>query len=181
MEKKEEKNKVKDIYHIIFLILLLILIVLVGILIYRLKSNTKINNEEDTKPIYNGEALEKLSIDPKATDEDLKNAQEFLETQTINFPGYDDFVANKESVMNLINPKENGVFYIKYILKVDNNIIYETDLIPSGEHIDIKPATYLNKGTYTLNIVEEPYYEVKPNNFLALTSATNQINITIIE
>lgn len=92
----------------------------------------------------------KLPIDNTATDwngEMPTNPSSAASQEEIEFVGYDKLtVSKKDQIVELINPYGNTV-YFKYIVSSDNEILYETKLIPPGKSVKWNAySTLINQG-----------------------------------
>ena len=88
-----------------------------------------------------------------------------------------------ETVVQLDNREENIDFLLRYEIydTGTGELVFETDLIPSGQHIDWVPGETLEPGEYTLNFLQIPYYPDPSGEYVALTQGSNQVNLAILD
>ena len=122
-----------------------------------------------------------VQVDTRATSEDGDDNP--LANRFVTFDGFQDATLASDGQVKLTNPEENEDFLIKYtITNTDSNkVIFETDLIPSGEHVLWTPGETLEPGTYHIAIMQTPYWrENSDDEYMPLTAGNNDITITII-
>ncbi len=97
--------------------------------------------------------------------------------------GIEDTVIGPETVVQLDNREENIDFLLRYEIydTGTGELVFETDLIPSGQHIDWVPGETLEPGEYTLNFLQIPYYPDPSGEYVALTQGSNQVNLAILD
>ena len=78
-----------------------------------------------------------IIIDTAATSDSAGLAKNPLADRQIYFAGINDCIIDHDSMIYLENPAENEDIYIAYkIFDAETDaLVYETDLIPSGEHL----------------------------------------------
>lgn len=122
-------------------------------------------------------------------DEGAVDKSEYAETKknplsgrNVFFAGYADATLNGSSTVALENLPENKDFFMRYVItdKDTNTVVYETNLIPSGQCIIWTPGETLKAGTYNLQFLAVPYYHDGNGNFQQLTSGCNDIVYTIV-
>ena len=124
-----------------------------------------------------------LVIDTRATDE-AKKAENPLADRQVYFAGIEDTVVSKTDTIELENLPANEDFVMRYVITdLDTNEqIYETDLIPSGEHVNWTPAETLPPGTYNIAFTEIPFYPTGADDeFIPLTQGRNVIKLIVKE
>ena len=104
-----------------------------------------------------------------------------LKDRTVSFVGLNDAILQEGGVIVLENLPENKDFYMKYEV-TDNNsnkVVFETDLIESGNHIDWVPSETMKKGEYHLSFLQIPFWKSPDGSFIPLTSGNNEITVTL--
>lgn len=173
--------KKKDIlFFVVIGVLCSIMIVLfVMLLQIRNSKDAASSDEVNIEPVI---VSEQLSIDNRATDKEKTGGVSALSGRQVYYAGLEDCVIGPKTVVYLENLEENVDIYMKYEVTVDGKLVFETDLIPPGEYVEWLPAEVLEAGkTYEVYLKETPYYEESEGNFLALTSPTNMVNITVTD
>ena len=139
----------------LFFVIIISSIIIAGGLIVGLNYNQLfVNNKKETK-----EAI-KQQID--------KDASEFFEKKeeslpNITMPGWKQITieANTTDIsgVNFYNPDANkGYYYLKFQLKIKDEVLYESNLVESGKHIqNIKISRPLEPGTYDATVFIQPY------------------------
>ena len=125
-----------------------------------------------------------MTVDARATDGPGKEAPPNpLADRSIYFSGIEDTVIGPETVVQLDNREENIDFLLRYEIydTGTGELVFETDLIPSGQHIDWVPGETLEPGEYTLNFLQIPYYPDPSGEYVALTQGSNQVNLAILD
>lgn len=124
-----------------------------------------------------------MSIDARATKEAAKAEEtEDLKQRNIFFSGIEDTTIKKGSLITLENLPENGDFLMRYKIfeKNSNTLLFETDLIPAGEHVFWDPSVNFGEGVHTVAFLAEPFFETD-GEYMPLTCAKNIVNIEIRE
>jgi len=128
------------------------------------------------------EGTQGMVIDSRSTSEKPAEVDNPLASRQIFFAGFDDIYASEESVVCLENLPENEDFFIRYeILEKSGdkeNIVFETDLIPAGEHIEWIPSEFLEPGDYELTFVQTPFVEIN-GKWTELTTAGNDVKLSL--
>lgn len=166
MERKQDFKK----YIIMALTGILIAVVVIGTSL-SISVNTKSESEKGT-----------LTVDTRATAENTEENVNPLASRNVYFAGIEDSTIKPTSIIELENLSENEDFLMKYTIKdaSTQKVVFETDLIPSGEHINWVAGEDLEPGTYDLLFLEEPYALIG-NDYIPLTAGQNKVTITIIE
>ena len=122
-----------------------------------------------------------MQVDTRATDEEISADRGELSDRSIFFAGIEDAVIRKGSLIALKNLEQNGDFVMKYKIfdAISDDLLFETDLIPAGEHVNWDPSVNFDEGKHTVAFVEEPYWE-KDGDYIPLTSGRNVVNIEIL-
>lgn len=173
------KKKKKKVNVVPIVIGSLIIALGVGFAGYKLM-NTPKTPAETPKSAY-----ENFVIDTNATDE-AKQAPNTLASRNVYFAGIDNSVCDSNTIVYLENLPDNEDFMMKYQIYiidedgVKGSLIYETDLIPSGQHVDWKPSETLEPGEYTLAFDELPFMQ-SGNDWIPLTAGENQVILTILK
>lgn len=170
-----KKNNVATILICFAIVLLGIVVAVLGLLI--------INKPKSRG--YEGIAQAGIAIDNNATTKKVDNPViNPLANRQVYFAGISDCIIGKENVIYLENPTENEDIYISYRIsdsKTDE-IIFETNLIPSGERVIWNPSECLTPGDYTLNFTQIPYWRAdEKSEWQTLTNGNNAVNITLVE
>ena len=122
--------------------------------------------------------VDENAVDKKDAIEVKKNP---LSGRNVFFAGYSDAVLTKTSTVALENLPENEDFYLKYVItdKETNTVVYETNLIPSGQCVVWTPGETMEAGVYQLQFLALPYYHDGNGNYQPLTSGCNDVQYTI--
>ena len=148
-----ENNK-KSNSSLVFVIIIASLIISIGLIIGLNYSKIFGNNDVVSK--------EKIK---QQIDED---AGEFFEKKeddepNIIMPGWKQITidANTTDItgVDFYNPDANkGYYYLKFQLKINDEILYESNLVEAGKHIQkIKISRPLNSGIYDAIVFIQPY------------------------
>ena len=125
-----------------------------------------------------------LRLDTTANSE--KSDPNDLSNRNVYFSGIDNSSCNKDTVIYLENLPENEDFLMKYEIYELNEdgtrgeMVFSTDLIPSGQHVNWKPAENLSAGTHNISFLEQPFVQ-SGDDFIPLTAGENQVVLTIVE
>ncbi len=169
-----------------------VVIVIIGILLLAMKqfkkeetmpnktielSNVTTQTENTNSTIF---LMDERSINKK---EAMSTMQNPLAGRNVFFAGYADATLSKTSTVALENLPENENFLLKYIIidTTKDTIVFETNLIPSGQCIVWTPGESLEVGTYELQFLAIPYYCDENDNFQQLTSGCNEVCYQITE
>ena len=139
----------------------LFLIIIVASIIVAIGLNIVINYKQI---FVNDKSVSKEAIKQQID----KDASEFFEKNeeelpNIVMPGWKQITieANTKDIsgVNFYNPDANkGYYYLKFQLKIDNEILYESGLVESGKHIqNIKISRPLDPGIYDATVFIQPY------------------------
>lgn len=148
-------------------------------------SNESTGGDENNIPseniqITSSSTENNLVVDERATIE-RRDPYKALSNRQVYYAGIEDCTVNKNTVIYLENLEDNGDILMKYDIYVGDEKVFETDLIPSGNHVEWKPSDSLKSGkTYKINLQQTPYYPLENGEYLSLTSPINTVNITIL-
>ncbi len=166
-------NKRKTIAFVLATVATMAIAISSGVMLYA--ATHRVERSNTTPSVTN------ISIDRRANNKEVELvAENELIDRQVYFSGIEDCIVDKNSVVLLENRKENRDFYMAYEISVDGNVIFSTEMIPSGNHIQWKPSNYLTAGTYIVSFKQMPYYE-KDGEYIQLTSPTNEVEITVID
>ncbi len=107
---------------------------------------SEVNIEESSAPavaINTKDAVEKTDINPFAG-------------RYVTYEG----ITGLESTGNafLVNPKDNDEdIYIEFVVSEDENVLYSSDLVPSGQGLDVNFSEFLSTGDHDVIITMNPY------------------------
>ena len=143
---KKKSNKV-----VAFLVITANIIIVLGIV---LGINYKPSAEEIKKKI-------KKQVDEDAGEFFEKNEESL---PNVILPGWTSIsiAANTKEItsgINFYNPEKNeGYYYLTFELKIGEESLYKSDLVPPGKHIQkITLSRALEKGEYDASVVMQPY------------------------
>lgn len=181
MENSNSNKKVKIAVGVVAAIAILL-----GIVLLCGNNNTEsANSNEPQVVVTNSSAGSVMLIDDRLVDksEAVQTQKNPLADRNVYFAGYVDATLSKTSTVALENLPENEEFYLKYtVTNIDTNeVVFETNLIPSGQCVMWTPGETLEVGTYNLQLLASPYYEKEDGNFLPLTAGSNVVQYTIAE
>lgn len=122
-----------------------------------------------------------LTIDTRSNSE-KKEMKNELSGRNVYFAGLEDCTLDSNGEIYLENLPENEDFLIKYTVTIadTNETIFETDLIPSGQHVAWVPSENLTPGIYHLAILQVPYYQMANGSYTPLTSGNNIITVELL-
>lgn len=120
-----------------------------------------------------------IQIDTRATDEE--KAANPLANRQVFFSGINDADVNAKTVVYLENLPENEDFYMTYQVedKDSGEIVFETGLIPAGEHVEWTIGDSLSVGEHNLIFHEKPFWLDAEGNKVPLTSGNNEAVFTV--
>ena len=136
------------------------------------------------KPDLIDKGYNNLTIDTAAAEEHETVTP--VSARNVYFAGIDNSTCNGDTIVYLENLPENEDFLMKYeiyTLTEDGqrkDMVYETDLIPSGKHVNWKPAEDLGVGIHQVAFVEQPFMR-SGEDYIPLTAGENQVVLTIVE
>ena len=136
------------------------------------------------KPEFTGTGYNNLTIDTAAAEEHETASP--ISSRNVYFAGIDNSTCNGDTIVYLENLPENDDFLMRYeiyTLTEDGqrkDMIHETDLIPSGKHVNWKPAEDLEVGVHHVAFVEQPFMQ-SGKDYIPLTAGENQVVLTIVE
>lgn len=124
-----------------------------------------------------------LVVDTRATDAQAAEPDaDPLAGRNVYFSGIEDTAISRETVVQLDNREENLDFLLRYeIYDGDGELVFETDLIPSGQHVDWVPGETLGAGVHTLSFLQIPYYVDGAGEFIGLTQGSCQVTLAILD
>lgn len=152
IKENDKKKKKKWI-----LILLLLLLLIIGIVVF-------INYKKEPLDVKfsSGKAGEEQSVDEN--EGDYKKEISNDNGKNVILPGYGEIkikanTTNITSGIDFYNPQKNdGYYYLKFQLKIGDEVLYESDLVSPGKHIQkIKLTRPLKAGTYDATVFIQPY------------------------
>lgn len=99
-----------------------------------------------------------------------------LSCRNIYFCGVEDAVIGADGIVRLENSAENGDFLMRYEVydTEGGELVYESDLLASGESVDWTPGASLGAGEYTLTYLQIPCYQDGEGNYISLTRGSCQ-------
>ncbi len=136
------------------------------------------------KPEFTGTGYNNLTIDTAASEEHETAGS--ISSRNVYFAGIDNSTCNGGTIVYLENLPENEDFLMRYeiyTLTEDGqrkDMIHETDLIPSGKHVNWKPAEDLGVGIHHVAFVGQPFMK-SGKDYIPLTAGENQVLLTIVE
>ena len=112
-----------------------------------------------------------------------ESAENPLAGRSVYFSGIEDTAISRETVVRLDNREENLDFLLRYEIynAGTGELVFETNLIPSGQHIDWVPGETLEPGEYTLDFLQIPYYPDPSGEYVSLTQGSNQVTLAILD
>ncbi len=125
-----------------------------------------------------------MVVDTRVKEEqDNKDETDSLEGRSIYFSGIEDTTIGRKTVVQLDNREENLDFLLRYEIydSGTGELIFGTDLIPSGHYIDWVPGETLEPGEYTLDFLQIPYYPDPSGEYVPLTQGSNQVTLAILD
>ncbi len=124
-----------------------------------------------------------LVVDTRATDARTAEPEaDPLSGRNVYFSGIEDAVISRETVVQLDNREENLDFLLRYeIYDGDGSLVFETGLIPSGQHVDWVPGETLEAGEHTLSFLQIPYYVDGAGEYVGLTQGSCQVTLAILD
>lgn len=174
--KNDGSNKKNTAVLIALVILILAVLGVGGYLVYQ--------NMYKPEPAPVESGFTNLTLDTNANDE--KELQNPLSSRNVYFAGIDNSTCGPNTVIYLENLEENEDFLMKYqIYELEEDgskgeQLFETDLIPSGQHVNWKPAETLTPGVHNVTFVELPFMP-QGEDFIPLTAGENNVVLTIVE
>jgi len=160
---KKDKGKRKERTIIVILLLLLLFIVTGGI--------RYVHYLKDKQPVQPGTVTIQNS---EESDQDKDNP---LKGLYVTYSGITDNVIVEQTTVELENLKENGGIVMKFEVYEKDKLIYKTDYIKSGTHVNWEAGKDLSKGEHTLRIVQVPQIKVD-GKWVPLTSGTCECVLT---
>lgn len=124
-------------------------------------------------------------IDDRAVDksEAVVKKENPLADRNVFFAGYVDATLSKTSTVALENLPDNEEFLMKYTITDlgTNEVVFETDLITSGQCVVWVPGETMEAGTYDLQFLANPYFQEEDGTFTPLTAGSNTVQYIITE
>ena len=152
--RKEEEKKKKWIL-LLLLLLLFIIVVVIGFNFNKWFPNINAN------ATISGVPGEEQDIDENAGDYQKVDNNG---GKNVILPGWGELkikanTTNITSGIDFFNPKENdGLYYLKFQLKLDGEVLYESGLVAPNKHIQkITLKRALNEGEYDAEVFIQPY------------------------
>lgn len=138
--------------------------------------------EQEEKEANSGNVL---VLDDRAQNKDevVQAQKNPLDGRNVFFAGYADATLNLTTTVALENLPDNEDFLMKYtvINTEDGTVVFETNLIQSGQCVAWMPGETLEPGIYNLQILQSPYFLVDGENFIPLTAGTTDVCFEITE
>ncbi len=124
-----------------------------------------------------------LVVDTRATDAQKAEPEtDPLTGRNVYFSGIEDATISLETVVQLDNREENLDFLLRYeIYDGEGELVFETDLIPSGQYVEWVPGETLGAGMHTLSFLQIPYYVDGAGEFISLTQGSCQATLAILD
>lgn len=170
-------------YSLIILTFIVFILVFIGFT-FAYKNTASKQNEINTNQMTNNDntllIIEDNSIDKS---EAVAKKENPLANRNVFFAGYTDATISKTSSIILENLPDNKDFLMKYeITNLETGeVVYETNLITSGQCVLWVPGETLEEGTYKLQFLAKPYFQEENGNFLPLTAGSNTVQYIITE
>lgn len=101
--------------------------------------------------------------------------------RNVFFVGLEDKTIAPGEAIYLENVASNEDFVMKFEVKdLDTgNIVFTTDLIPSGKMVEWIPSENLSAGAHRLAVLQSPYYIAEDGSKTPLTAGNNEVTLTI--
>ena len=160
-KKQEKKQEIKQEFNnneyirIILLVIIIIIFLLIGFFLGKSTCNNCCN-PDGSKGTNQGE-----KIDPNG--EDYVEPEKSINKNVV-LPGWGEIrikanTTNITSGVDFYNPQANeGEFYLKFKLVLNDEVLYESDLVEPGKHIKkITLSKPLKKGEYDAVVFIQPY------------------------
>lgn len=124
-----------------------------------------------------------LVVDTRATETQKAEPEtDPLAERNVYFSGIEDATISRETVVQLDNREENLDFLLRYeIYDGDGELVFETDLIPSGQYVEWVPGETLGAGVHTLSFLQIPYYVDGAGEYTSLTQGSCQVTLAILD
>lgn len=176
IKEKEDKKKGNGKKRTVAMVIITLIII---IIILMLRSCNRTNEPSISHSV---------TIDTSAEDKREDVQINPLADRDVYFSGIVDSTITKEGSIQLLNDERNEDFYMMFtVIDSDSEeVIYESNLVPSGQAIYWIPGEYLESGTYNLNFKETPYYfplgdpSTNPEDYITLSVGNNTVKITIL-
>lgn len=171
--RQTESNKAGLVVGILALVAIL---AAVGIFMFmRGRTNSELAQNNGINVVSN------ISVDTRATSETNQVIEDSLGNRQVFFAGIEDLDISMTTSVLLENLPENEDILMKYEIynSETEDLIFETDLIPSGEHVEWVPGRNLDKGEYQITMVETPYYPNGDDTYMPLTVGSNVLSLVL--
>lgn len=125
-----------------------------------------------------------MVVDARAAKEgDGDTAGNPLAGRSVYFSGIEDSAIGREAAVRLENREENLDFLLRYEIYNAGTgaLVFETDLIPSGQHVDWIPGETLEPGEYMLDFRQIPYCPEPSGGYTGLTQGSNRVTLAIMD
>lgn len=125
-----------------------------------------------------------MVVDTRATDAQAGGqGTDPLLGRNIYFSGIGDATIGSTTVVRLDNREENLDFLMRYEVydSATGELVFETELIPSGQHIDWVPGETLGAGEHTLDFLQIPYYPGPSGEYISLIQGSNRVTLAILD
>lgn len=134
-------------------------------------------------PVTGTPAAKGLVVDTRATDARTEEpGADPLAGRNVYFSGIEDAAISRETVVQLDNREENLDFLLRYeVYDGDGNLVFETGLIPSGQHVDWVPGETLGAGEHTLDFLQIPYHVSGDGELTGLTQGSCRATLAILD
>ncbi len=171
-------------------LIIMILAVLAAVVIVAAATAFCMSNREHKSepPVAVGHGSENpaaggLVVDTRATDGQAAELEaDPLAGRNVYFSGIEDASIGPETVVQLDNRAENLDFLLRYeVYDSEGCLVFETGLIPSGQHVDWVPGETLGAGEHDLSFLQIPYYPDGDGGYIGLTQGSCQTTLAILD
>ena len=170
---REENLRKRDV-RVLIVVLMLLLFVLV------LRNCGRPDNANNSSISASIQIDNRVKTDKGST---ISNTSSALEKREVLFTGIPSSVINKSTKVHLDNNELNDDIYLKYkvINKDTEEVLFETDLIPSGQFVEWIPGdSGLHEGKNNILFVETPYILID-EEWVTLTVGKNEAVFTFVK
>lgn len=155
-DKKKEYGKT----NLVTILLILVIALLAGIIIVAVLSHTLDNNEVEPETIESIEetTVNEIEFDSSITslnelseDEIVQKLNEAVDKSTFTISIRPEIYVDKSTMTgeaHIYNPDNNAYYMQCSLVLDDDNVIYESKVIPQGKEIKNVTINKLNSGTY---------------------------------
>lgn len=171
----KQSNKKEKICFVCFGIIVTILLIVIACLIYR----------KPKQIVTSDQFKENIELDGTQTAKtETSSSQDF-----IYFTGFDNvFITSGETItLPCDAANKDGNIYMSYQILKDGEIVYETGLIESGNHVVFPVSEILGIGEHTIILHEQPYQLIDPSKEISVENMTKlyfvdqTITVTVVE